>query len=79
METSETTEQQHITSASIMLAVQTDSAFKLYAHRVISHEQYRSQIAELVGNYRSSIKSLKPKKKSTPSPQDNGQLSIPVE
>lgn len=35
----------------ISLAVQTESAFKLYSFRIITHENYKARIRELVSEY----------------------------
>ncbi len=43
-------------SSSIMLAVQLDSAFKLYSFHIINPEDYIGRIDELVEQYKSQIK-----------------------
>lgn len=56
-------------SASIMHAIEIDSSFKLYAHRVITTQQFTERVKELVALHNKSVKFPE-------EPQDNGQISM---
>ncbi len=43
-------------SASIMLAINLDSAFKLYSFRIITHDQFVTQTKELISFFTQNIK-----------------------
>lgn len=42
------TEHEKTLSATIMLAVEMDSAFKLYSYRIIDHDTFISRVAGLI-------------------------------
>ncbi len=48
-----------IKSASIMHAIEIDSAFKLYSYRIISHEQYVARVQNLVQLFNHNMESHK--------------------
>lgn len=53
-------------SASIMLAIEIDSSFKLYSFHIISPEQYVERLKELVGNYQFTLNKYKQSKNEIP-------------
>lgn len=46
----------NVKSAAIMHAIEIDSNFKLYAHRIISHEQFITRTQELIQFFNQTVK-----------------------
>lgn len=68
MTTKSTKQEEKQRSAAIMLAIEIDSAFKLYSFRIIDHETYVQQVTDLTKFYHHTIKASK-----------NGQLDLETE
>lgn len=54
-----TKQQEKERSAAIMLAVEIESTFKLYAYHILSHEQYFERVKELTAVFQYSISQKK--------------------
>ncbi len=65
------TSEERLKAAAIMHAVETESSFKLYAYRIITHDQFTERISELVRLYTQAIKV-----KENTQPVDQNQTSI---
>ncbi len=53
-----TKDMEHLKTASIMIAVNMETAFKLYSYRCIGEEQYQSRIDELIAQYQQERKKV---------------------
>lgn len=54
------TKEDIIRGASIMLAIEISSSFKLYSYHIIDHSEYQNRIKELVDFYLHQIKEYNP-------------------
>jgi hypothetical protein len=54
--TGKLTKEERVKTASILHAIEIESAFKLYAYRVVSHENFITRVAELIQLYTKTVK-----------------------